>query len=175
MPIDNLTPARRMAIAAIMLGTVTGMGLLIAEMPTLTNTVGAGRIAGMGVAAGILLLVVLRLGLGAALEAKERTAGIVLLLIGLAGASTATLSHLNHSGGHAMAPEPVAVLDKQFKERTSKSPAQWKLHVRYREQDKWIDLPEAEWNRIEAGQTYNVRVIAGMLGYPVLVCPDSCR
>lgn len=176
MPIDNLTHAGRIAIAVVMLGTVAGMGLLIVEMSTLVNTVGAARIVGMGVASGALLLLGFqRVGLAAALEEKQRTAGVVLLGIGLMAGATATISHVNHAGGREASPEPVAVLEKQFKERTSKSPAQWKLKVRYQEAPKLIDVPEAEWNLVEPGQTYNARVIAGAFGYPVLSCPAPCR
>lgn len=176
MTIDNLTPARRTAIALVMLGTVIGLGLLVVEMSTLVNTVGAGKIAGMGVVTGILLMLGFQhLGLVAALEAKERTGGVALLLIGVAAGATAAISHLNHTGGHDAPPEAVAVLEKQFKERSSKSPPQWKLKVRYREQAKLIDVTEAEWNPVEPGQTYSARVIEGAFGYPVLSCPAPCR
>lgn len=176
MPIDNLTRGRRLAIAAVMMGTITGMGLLIVEMPTLINTVGAGKITALGLlAAGGLMVLLHRAGFSAALEQKERSAGIILLLIGLAGGAIALLSHLNHRGGREATAEVVTVLDKQFKERSSKSPAQWKLRVRFREDDKWLNVSEAEWDAVEPGQPYRATLIDGAFGFPVLACPAPCR
>lgn len=156
---------------------IAGLALLMLEMSTLRNTLGATSLVLAGFAGGGLLFVLLApLRRRAVVREQDRIAAAAFMLAACIAAATAAASHLNHRLGQALpTPEPLLVMGKEFHQRTSKSPAYWTLQLRYRARDKWIKVPQEAWEGITPGDAFPTPVLKGALGAIVLACPEPCR
>jgi len=146
---------------------------LLVEREAFDNTLGEMWLVSLGVASALLLAIPGSIAIRRMdFASRDRWAACIFLVLGLCGWGVPAATWVNHR--FPAAPphdEALPVLEKKYVSpgRNSNGPQYW-LRLAYHGKQKWITVDDDGFDRAREGKPYEVDVVQGALGLPVIGC-----